>query len=268
LSTSFIASQVFSQLFLSPLLFILPFFVASLFARRAKLFFVFVATVFYFLSTSFATNILMGSLENEFRKPTKIDFKPNAVVVLGSGANAFVPDSKLSQPGYKRFIQALSLAKKMDLPIIFSGGGWVDSDGITEAAAAIESANNLADIFEFARPLTSTLNGGFGLLYDDKSENTLQNAKNTLAIMQLNGESNPKIILVTSASHMKRAKIVFEKHGFKVAPYAVDFVTKGRKISYLDALSDFKNLNNNFAALKEYIGIVKFFIIDSQRSEK
>lgn len=210
----------------------------------------------------------MGSLENEYRKSAKIEFKPDAVIVLGAGANAFVPDSKLNQPSYKRFVEALALAKRMDLPIVFAGGGWAAHDGITEAAAAIETADRLADSFDFARPLTTTLNGGFGLLYEDKSENTLQNADNTLAIMERNGVTNPKIVLVTSAFHMKRAKIIFEKKGFKVAPHAVDFATKGREISGFDALCGFGNLHNSFAALKEYAGIVKFFIVDKPRSEK
>ncbi len=58
--------------------------------------------------------------------------------------------------------------------------------------------------------------------------NTLQEAQ---AIKKLLNEVIPsnqkKIILVTSAFHMKRAKKVFEKEGIKVIPYPVDF--KGEK---------------------------------------
>lgn len=58
--------------------------------------------------------------------------------------------------------------------------------------------------------------------------NTLQEAK---AIKKLLNEVIPsnqrKIILVTSAFHMKRAKTIFEKEGIKVIPYPVDF--KGEK---------------------------------------
>jgi len=54
--------------------------------------------------------------------------------------------------------------------------------------------------------------------------NTLQEAK---AIKQLlNTEivsSHKKIILVTSAFHMKRAKKVFEREGISIIPYPVDF---------------------------------------------
>ena len=54
--------------------------------------------------------------------------------------------------------------------------------------------------------------------------NTFQEAK---AIRKLLNEEiisdKKKIILVTSAFHMKRAKKVFEKEGMKVIPYPVDF---------------------------------------------
>jgi uncharacterized SAM-binding protein YcdF (DUF218 family) len=262
LSSSFIASQVFNHLILSPLIFILLFFIASFFVRWARWLFVLSAILLYFLSTGFASKLILEPLEDEYRKSANISFKPNAIIVLGGGSNASVPDSKMGTVGYKRFVQALSLAKKHDLPLIFAGGGWAENDGVSEAGAAKETADALADSFGFARPTTATLNGGFGVIYDDKSENTLQNAKNSLEIMKQNGIEKPKIILVTSASHMKRAKIIFEKTGFYVVSYAVEFKTKPTKISWMSALPEFDNLDNSFCAIHEYIGILKFFIAD------
>ncbi len=268
MGASLTASFIFNQLFLSPLVFILPFFILSLFARRVRWLFIFFALFFYFLSTGVGVKLLLGPLENEYRKSVKIDFKPDAVVVLGGGANAFVPDSKLGASSYKRFSEALMLAKKMDLPLVFSGGGHAAYDGITEADAASQSADKFADSFGFAKPSTTTLYGGFGVMYENKSENTLQNAANSILIMRQGGVANPRIVLVTSAFHMKRAKIIFEKQGFRVTPYAVDFIGTGVGISYLDALCDFKNLHSNFIAIKEYLGIFKFFLVDKPRSEK
>ena len=263
MSSSFIAAQLFHYLILSPLPFLLTFLASALFASRLRWFFVSVVALFYLLSTNFVSKYLLWPLEDGFRKYQKIDFKPDAVVVLGGGANAYVPDSKLALNAYKRFGQGMALAKKMNTPLVFTGGGWADRDGIGEAGAAIESANVIADSYGFARPLTSTLNGGFGLMVEDKSENTLQNAQNTIVIMRQNGISAPKIVLVTSAFHMKRAKIIFEKNGFSVTPYAVDFLTKELKSSYLDFMPSFGSLENSYIALKEYVGIVKFFFVDN-----
>ncbi len=262
MSHSFIASQVFNYLFLSPLVFILLFFISSLFVRRVRWLFVSFAFVFYFLSTGLSVKLLLEPLENEYRKAFLLNFKPDAVIVLGGGANVDVPDSKLCSTSYKRFVEALALAKKHDLPLIFAGGGFVQRDGITEAEAAKESADKIADSFGFARPSTATLNGGFGVLYDDKSENTLQNAKNSMELMRQNGVEKPRIVLVTSAFHMKRAKTIFEKNGFGVTPYAVDFKTKPSKISYFMFLPMFENIENSICAIHEYIGLLKFFLVD------
>lgn len=262
MSPSFIASQTFNYLFLSPLVFILLFLISSLFVRRARWLFVSFAIVFYFLSTGLSVKLLLEPLENEFRKASVLNFKPDAVVVLGGGANADVPDSKLGSISYKRFVEALALAKKHDLPLIFAGGGFAARDGITEAGAAKESADRIADSFGFARPSTMTLNGGFGVLYDDKSENTVQNAKNSMELMRQNGVEKPRIVLVTSAFHMKRAKIIFEKNGLSITPYAVDFKTKHSAISYLSFLPMFENIENSICAIHEYIGMLKFFLVD------
>ena len=51
---------------------------------------------------------LLWPLEDGFRVHQKIDFKPDAVIVLGGGANAYVPDSKLLSPAYKRFAQGMA----------------------------------------------------------------------------------------------------------------------------------------------------------------
>lgn len=226
--------------------------------------FVFAALSLYFLSTGVSVKLFLEPLENEFRKAPVINFKPDAVVALGGGANAYVPDSKLGLVSYKRFIEALALSKKYNLPLVFAGGGWSDKAGITEAGAARETADRFADIFGFAKPSTGTLHGGFGVIYDDKSEDTVQNAKNTLAIARQNGIDRPKIILVTSAFHMKRAKIIFERYGFNVLPYAVAFNTQDQKISYMSFLPEFGNLENSFIAIHEYLGILKFFISDKK----
>ena len=64
--------------------------------------------------------------------------------------------------------------------------------------------------------------------------NTLQEAK---AIKKLLNDEAPliqkKVILVTSAFHMKRAKKVFESEGISVQPYPVDFKSSRSFISSL-----------------------------------
>ena len=83
-------SQFFNAFFLSPFIFIALFIIAAFFTKGAKPLFVSFSIIFYLLSTGFVAKIALGSLENEFRKPEKIAFRPSAVVVLGGGANPYV----------------------------------------------------------------------------------------------------------------------------------------------------------------------------------
>jgi len=90
-------------------------------------------------------------------------------------------------------------------------------------------------------------------------KNTMQEAK---AINKLLNIEIPyrkkKIILVTSAFHMKRAKKVFENQGISVVPYPVDFQSKKsffsslrNPLSYMPSSS---NLNKSSNAIREIIG--------------
>ena len=89
--------------------------------------------------------------------------------------------------------------------------------------------------------------------------NTLQEAK---AIKKLLNDEIPliqkRIILVTSAFHMKRAKKVFESEGLSVQPYPVDF---GSNKSFFSSLRNplkwmpsSSHLNRSSSAIREFIG--------------
>ena len=88
--------------------------------------------------------------------------------------------------------------------------------------------------------------------------NTLQEAK---AIKKLLNDSNliqKRVILVTSAFHMKRAKKVFESEGIRVQPYPVDFKTNQNFISSLSNplfwVPSSRYLNKSSQAIREIIG--------------
>ena len=89
--------------------------------------------------------------------------------------------------------------------------------------------------------------------------NTLQEAK---AIKKLLNDEIPatqkKVILVTSAFHMNRAKRIFEREGISVLPYPVDF--KSNKIfspslsNPLMWIPNSSSLANSTSAIREIIG--------------
>lgn len=65
---------------------------------------------------------------------------------------------------------------------------------------------------------------------------------------------NSKIILVTSAFHMPRAKTVFENQNLKVIPYAVDFRSVEKKIDVLDFLPQANAFKDSSFYFREIIG--------------
>ena len=84
-----------------------------------------------------------------------------------------------------------------------------------------------------------------------------ENVKNTfeesIAVTKLI-PNNSSIILVTSAYHMSRSKYLFEKQGFDVIPYPVDFKTSNIKTSIMNFLPSVSSLNNVSLFIRENIG--------------
>ena len=64
-----------------------------------------------------------------------------------------------------------------------------------------------------------------------------------------------RVLLVTSAFHMARAKKEFEQAGLVVVPYPVDFqVSQGKKMSVMDFLPQAGALRNTELGIKEILG--------------
>ena len=72
---------------------------------------------------------------------------------------------------------------------------------------------------------------------------------------------NKKIILVTSAFHMYRAKRLFEGEGFIVIPYKVDYkVSRNNETVVMNFLPDAGSLEQTEIGCREILGRI-FYII-------
>ena len=84
-----------------------------------------------------------------------------------------------------------------------------------------------------------------------------ENVKNTyeesVAVTKLI-PNNSSIILVTSAFHMHRSKYLFEKQGFNIIPYPVDFKTSNAKISIMNFLPSVSSLQKVSLFIRENMG--------------
>lgn len=104
--------------------------------------------------------------------------------------------------------------------------------------------------------------------------NTAQEAKQVRSLIKASSNQTKKIILVTSAFHMKRAKRTFEKNNMLVQPYPVDFQsTRTKSINkYKDPkywIPNAGKLQRSTIALKEilarFIYIMRDEFIDSNK---
>jgi uncharacterized SAM-binding protein YcdF (DUF218 family) len=90
-------------------------------------------------------------------------------------------------------------------------------------------------------------------------ENTADEA---VAVKELISPSK-KIILVTSAYHMYRAKKLFEKQGFIVIPYKVDYKSdRNAEMTIIDFFPNAENLKTTETAVREIIGRL-FYLVKS-----
>ena len=177
-------------------------------------------------------------------------YKSNsAIVVLGSGRHPAPGKSQVSEwGGGDRFFSGIKIYKELlkngqPTPLIFTGG-WsptmpnMPSEGETLKKEAISLGIDKRDIRE-TKLVTNTAQEGS-------------------AVREILPNRN-RIILITSAFHMKRAKRIFERNGFTVAPFPVDFKTNGQwggsslknPLNYIPTAS---GLRKSTSALHEYMG--------------
>jgi uncharacterized SAM-binding protein YcdF (DUF218 family) len=185
----------------------------------------------YLLSISPVATFLVRPLELSYKVPHHI--KADAIVVLGAGAyNA----NTLDGDSLNRLVTGFILYKKLNLPIIFSGG---------YATSTVSTANIAKNLLEKMGVKKDDI------YIDNKSFDTNQNAQYTKLICQKYGFKT--IVLVTSAYHMKRAAMLFKTAGLKIIPYPTDF-KESYKYNFYSFLPSLGNLMISTESLREYLG--------------
>ncbi len=92
------------------------------------------------------------------------------------------------------------------------------------------------------------------IIIEGNSRNTKENVKNIYNIV-----GDEHFFLVTSAYHMKRAMLEFEKLGANPIPAPIDFKSVG-EYGILSYIPNSKNLRNSDLAMHEYFGIIFYNI--------
>ena len=187
-------------------------------------------------------NYLMQKLEYPY-KPIPIDTLKNsdAIVVL-SGMLHQVGDKNYNTYEFydpDRFFGGLDLIKKNKSDkIIFTAGQlpWTDNwqpEGFVLRDKAISLGVSQSKILV--------------------TENVKNTYEESVAVSKLI-PNNSSIILVTSAFHMHRSKYLFERQGFRVTPFAVDFRISNAKISIFSFLPTESAISKTSLFIRENLG--------------
>lgn len=232
--------------------------------------------------------ILFGLILGLFRRFRKLGFGFAAFMTVATIALGLLPVSTyLMVPLEERFPAFNDDGKTVD-GIILLGGSVESSDSAARGRlVANESAERVLDTIELAHRYPQArilISGGGGTVFgdgvgespiiaayfkrigidptriiiEDKSRTTSENAIYSREIVK--PAESERWLLVTSAWHMPRAVGVFEKAGFSITPYPVDFRTGvgSNNLRPFAFVSD--GLRRLDVATKEWAGLIGYYL--------
>lgn len=163
-----------------------------------------------------------------------------AIVILSAGLDTPAPEAGdraiVDTMTLARLRYGAELARKTELPILVTGGPW----GHGEILLAPVMAESLRQDFQ--------IEAGW---IEDKAGNTDENASKSAALLQEKGVT--RIILVTHAWHMPRAKRAFERAGLDVTPGPMGYEGMGT-LKFSSFLPRASALHDSYYAFHEYVG--------------
>jgi uncharacterized SAM-binding protein YcdF (DUF218 family) len=174
----------------------------------------------YFFSNAFIVDELIRMWETDVTSKDQISIDTRTAVVLGGGLSYDeASDRVVFGGGADRYLQALEIlnSNKVDRLLLSGGTGNMTGSDIREA--------DLAKRFY--------MNSGVSedrLLVERESRNTHENAAFSAKLIEGNSIP-PRILLITSAFHMRRAQACFEKEGMIVQTYSTGNLALERKFN-------------------------------------
>lgn len=172
----------------------------------------------------------------------------DAIVLLGGGLSPpRAPHQRIElNEAVDRIFHAAHLLRAGKAPFVIASGGGVDyTEGMPRPA------DSMGDVLvELGVPRDA-------VVLERQSRTTAENALYSKPLLEERGAH--RILLVTSAAHMRRSVAVFRSLGFEVIPAPTDFATTTVDYANLGAwIPDPGALTSTTAALKEYAGILVY----------
>ena len=206
--------------------------------------------VLYIISTPIFSNNFFKLVEgSEYRKPISAIDSEDAIVVLSGmlEINEIGDSTNVEWGDPDRFFGGIALYKAGKAQKLIFTGGKMPWDNAKKTEGEVLKEYAISNGIPAEK-----------IIVTKDVENTADEA---VAVKELIGSSK-KIILVTSAYHMYRAKRIFEKQGIEVIPFKVDYkVARSLKNTIMDFLPDAENLKQTETGIRELIGRSIYYFI-------
>lgn len=208
-------------------------------------------------SNAWVSSRLVQSLEWQHLPDGELP-QAEAIVLLGGSTQAPSPPRQtveITEAG-DRVLYTAHLYQQEKAPLIIATGGQISWLGKQQP-----EANYMKQLLvKMGVPASD-------IIEETQALNTHDNAVYTQTILEENGIEQS--LLVTSASHMPRSMLTFQKQGIDVIAAPTDFTITQQHWEQLQAtpqstiinfLPNVEHLNNTTRALKEYIGMVVYWL--------
>lgn len=252
----FLLSKLFTAWFLPPGLFILVLFIWSIILLKKKhtgiaVLMLLFSGLIYIASLEPVADQLILPLENAY-PPINIKkvSEHDVYVVLGGGIHSYAPDlegnGSPTGDALHRLVYAYRLYRIQPLPIIVSSGKGFKCqkpEATVMKRYLLQMGVSEKDIY-----------------MDEKSRNTYENAMDVKNICEK--LLCKKIILITSAYHIKRAVYAFKHAGtVNLIPAPTDYKTNRTCYNFIAYMPNLEALTNTYRALHEYIGLIYYKLL-------
>jgi uncharacterized SAM-binding protein YcdF (DUF218 family) len=191
-----------------------------------------------------------GTLEWAYPPRYDVPADTQAIVVLGGRvepADQFRSRPELDEETVMRCLTAAQLYREGGPCLVFSSGGNPDPDHPGPTCGQAMS-DFLADL---GIPPSD-------LWHEGESRTTHENAVQTRRVLAPRGIEN--IVLVTSASHLRRAELCFRAQGFRVTPRGANYRATQLQWSVRTFLPSAKAVGTIDAVIHEWLGLAWYWL--------
>ena len=195
----------------------------------------------YICSTGLFAGFLIGTLERGFvPRAMSVIEKADAIVLLGGAMRGDTHMGTLPDLNHHadRLVQAVALYKAGKAPLVLVTGG-----GVEGARTEAKQMRDLLAVMGVPRQ---------DILLENASRDTRDNAVYSAELLRARGME--RILLVTSAYHMRRSLALFEGQGLEVLPAPTDYQQLVAPQLYPAWLPFVSNLYQSTDALHEIVG--------------